>query len=108
MNRGDHPQNYELSIEVATLRVERDAARELAEERNGLVKDLRDRLGVSEEERRAAQVKVTALLTDQRERPETKQTRPVFWWLLGLAILAAIVLTIVASRPELLAGLSAG
>ena len=112
MNTPEHSVGHQLAIENAGLKAELEVTKQLAQDRQAAIEDLRTRLDTSEQERRAAQEKVTALLTDQRERPEPApplpRTRPVFWWLLGGAAAAiAVLLWMLANRPEVLAAIGA-
>ena len=91
----------QVKLEAADQRLA-DRDREL-EKRDETITDLRQRLDTSEQERRAAQEKVTALLTDQRETVPTPQTRPIFWWLLAAAILIIAAVLWVIAGPGLVA-----
>ena len=57
---------HETSVLQATVEHLRELLRQVESERD----DLRQRLDKSEDERRATQTKLTALLTDQRAKPE--------------------------------------
>lgn len=63
--------------ETSALRVTVENLRELLRQIEGERDDLRRRLDQSEEERRSTQTKLTALLTDQRAKPEAPRTG--FW-----------------------------
>ncbi len=66
--------------QLEALRVERERERRALQE---TIADLRDRLDKETEERRTTQAKLTALLTDQRERPPAvaeKRKRNFFSW----------------------------
>jgi len=57
-----------ISNEVEVLRVRLEAAEQRIADRDNAIMDLRRRLDASEEERRQAQDRLTALLEDKRER----------------------------------------
>lgn len=63
-----------LFSENRELRAKLEAAEERLKDRAEVIGDLRRRLDQSEEERCATQTKLTALLTDQRARPELSKT----------------------------------
>ncbi len=56
----------ETSQETSALRREVELLRERLDDKDGVINDLRRRLDDETEERRTAQAKLTALLTDQR------------------------------------------
>ena len=56
----------ETQQETSALRREVELLRERLDDKDGVINDLRRRLDDETEERRAAQAKLTALLTDQR------------------------------------------
>lgn len=66
-----------LLSENRELRAKLEAAEERLKDRAEVIGDLRRRLDLSEEERRATQTQLTALLTDQRAKPESPKTG--FW-----------------------------
>lgn len=57
------------------LQREVDLLRERLTDKDGVIADLRTRLDVEGEERRRTQAQLTALLTDQREKPEPTRRR---------------------------------
>src|SRR5467141_3754785 len=67
----------ETAIEAAVLRREAELLRERLADKDGVISDLRERLDQSEQERREKDRQLTALLTDQREKPaaEPEQAR---------------------------------
>ena len=56
--------------ETSALQREIELLRERINDKDGVIHDLRQRLDQEAEERRMTQAKLTALLTDQREKPE--------------------------------------
>jgi len=60
--------------ETRVLEAKVEALRELLGQLESERDDLRERLDKSEDERRATQTKLTALLTDQRAKPEPPRT----------------------------------
>ena len=66
------------SNDTGGLRVEAEMLRERLAEKDATIDDLRRRLDRSEEERRQAQERVTALLTDQRPAVQPPARRG--WW----------------------------
>jgi len=71
----------ETPISQAQLQREIELLRELMADKDGVIDDLRSRLDASDEERRKVQAQLTALLTDQRPKPEEPARRG--WWRLG-------------------------
>ncbi len=67
-NGSGNPQmkHSETPQETSALRREVELLRERLDDKDGVINDLRRRLDDETEERRAAQAKLTALLTDQR------------------------------------------
>lgn len=59
-------ETVETPIENSSLRAELEALRQIADDRQKTIDDLRGRLDAESEERR----KLTAMLTDQRREPE--------------------------------------
>jgi hypothetical protein len=73
------------SLETAVLAQKVKGLEALLNEREEALKDLRNRLDQSDQERRDAQNKLMALLTDQRLKPEPEQSTPEpmkkkRWW----------------------------
>lgn len=106
MTRGEHPPVHELTAENAGLRAELEVTKQLAEDRQGTIDDLRVRLDTSEKERRSAQEKVTALLSDMRPEAarrsaERPRTRVGFWIALALALGAVAAFVALLYVPEL-------
>lgn len=79
MKQSETPQ------ETSALRREVELLRERLDDKDGVINDLRRRLDDETEERRTAQAKLTALLTDQRPKPQ-EQPKMGFWNRLGKAI----------------------
>jgi excisionase family DNA binding protein len=71
----------ETPILQAQLQREIDLLRELLTDKDGVIDDLRQRLDSEAEERRKVQAQLTALLTDQRPKPEEPVRRS--WWRFG-------------------------
>lgn len=74
-NGSGNPQmkQYETPQESSALRREIELLRERLGDKDEVINDLRRRLDEETEERRTAQTKLTALLTDQREKgPDEK------------------------------------
>ena len=67
-NRSGNPnmKQSETPQETSALRREVELLRERLDDKDGVINDLRRRLDDETEERRTAQAKLTALLTDQR------------------------------------------
>lgn len=61
---------HEAADEAANLRVELAATKQLADDRQRTIEDLRQRLDTEAAERREKDRQLTALLTDQRAAPE--------------------------------------
>lgn len=74
----DRERPREETAETSTLRVTVDHLRELIRQIESERDDLRARLNQSEDERRATQAKLTALLTDQSTKPAAEPA-PRFW-----------------------------
>ena len=74
----DRERPREETGETSTLRVTVDHLRELIRQIESERDDLRGRLNQSEDERRATQARLTALLTDQSAKPALEPT-PSFW-----------------------------
>ena len=94
--QGDTP---EIATENAMLRVQLDAAQEMVEERGKTIEHLRSELAEERDERREAQTKLTALLSDMRpESSQEAQKGPLvrlgFW--VALAAVAALVVAAMA------------
>jgi len=82
---------------LALVEQERDAAQNLASEREKVIADLRHRLDKSEQERSEAQTKLTALLTDQRPQEVREKLSGFRWWLVagvGLLVGGAIAVAL--------------
>lgn len=80
----DGGEAVEMRLKLANAERERDAAQQLAEERSRTIEDLRQRLDTEGEERR----KLTAMITDQRERVPAERPKSTRWWLvLGVGLL---------------------
>ena len=79
----DNPdlKRSEAPISQAQLQREIDLLRELLTDKDGVVDDFRQRLDTEGEERRKVQAQLTALLTDQRPKPEEPARRS--WWRFG-------------------------
>jgi len=79
----DNPdlKRSEIPVPQAQLQREIDLLRELLTDKDGVIDDLRQRLDSEAEERRKVQVQLTALLTDQRPKPEEPKRRS--WWQFG-------------------------
>jgi hypothetical protein len=82
-------RNGENTSESEALRQELSLLREMLAERDrrvadkdGVIDDLRHRLDTEAEERRRTQAQLTALLTDQRPKPEEPPKRRS-WWRFG-------------------------
>ena len=108
MNRGEQAMTTPSVTENNVLRAQLDAAQQMADERGKTIEHLRSELAEEKEERRAAQTKLTALLTDQRvtapeEAAQPPRTRPVFWVALAVA-LAALAGLAVYLRPAISLG----
>ena len=93
--QGDRGNTPEINVLQAQL----DAARQLNEERADTIKHLRAELEDEKQERREAQTKLTALLTDQRETaPQTADKQPLarsgFWIALAVVIAAVAALAV--------------
>ena len=75
----------ETAVETAVLRREVQLLRELVDDKETVIADLRERLDQSEQERRDKDRQLTALLTDQREREDQPepQARGLFGRLFG-------------------------
>ncbi len=72
---GNHNMKQsETPQETSALRREVELLRERLDDKDGVINDLRRRLDDETEERRAAQTKLTALLTDQRATAPQKAT----------------------------------
>jgi hypothetical protein len=73
-----------ISNEVEVLRVKLEATEQRLADRDNALMDLRRRLDVSEDERRQAQERLTALLEDKRERkPAARPKRGGLFSLFG-------------------------
>lgn len=66
----------EILVETGVLRRETELLRERLNDKDGVIADLRARLDKSEQERRDKDMQLTALLTDQRERPAMEAPAP--------------------------------
>jgi hypothetical protein len=73
-SESNHLQIAQLSAQLESERVKTAALQERLGDKDTVIDDLRQRLDREGEERRQAQAKLTALLTDQRE-PERRH-----WW----------------------------
>ncbi len=60
----------EKESEIAVLQSKSEAAEQMSRERDGTIRDLRERLDNESEERR----KLTMMITDQREKKEEAET----------------------------------
>jgi hypothetical protein len=84
-------ENRAETAEFLALERENTLLRERITDKDGVIKDLRERLDQEGEERRKAQTQLTALLTDQRQKPLPAE--PVSprrgWW--GLVAVLAMV-----------------
>lgn len=69
---------HEETAETSTLRVTVNHLRELIQQIESERDNLRERLSQSEEERRATQTKLTAILTDQSAKP-VPEAASSFW-----------------------------
>lgn len=72
----EHGETQELTSKIMVLEAQLKAATELRDQIAAERDDFRRRLDRAEDERRDTLAKLTALLTDQRAKPET--CRP--WW----------------------------
>src|SRR4051812_12334525 len=75
------PVNTDATAEIRELRAKLEAAAERIADKDGVIDDLRQRLDTEGEERRKVQAQLTALLTDQRPKPE--EPAPRSWWRFG-------------------------
>lgn len=75
------PVNTDATAEIRELRAKLEAAAERIADKDGVIDDLRHRLDTEGEERRKVQAQLTALLTDQRPKPEEPARRS--WWRFG-------------------------
>jgi peptidoglycan hydrolase CwlO-like protein len=66
--------------ETRVLEVKVEALRELLRQIESERDDLRERLDKSEDERRATQTKLTALLTSNQQQEAKPAPRPWWWW----------------------------
>jgi excisionase family DNA binding protein len=82
-SNNDNPnlKRSETPIPQAQLQREIDLLREVITDKDGVIDDLRQRLDSEAEERRKVQAQLTALLTDQRPKPEEPVRRS--WWRFG-------------------------
>ena len=80
-NNNSDLKRSETPIPQAQLQREIDLLRELLTDKDGVIDDLRQRLDSEAEERRKVQAQLTALLTDQRPKPEEPPRRS--WWRFG-------------------------
>ncbi len=72
------PVNTDATAEIRELRAKLGAAAERIADKDGVIDDLRHRLDTEGEERRKVQAQLTALLTDQRPKPEEPSRHN--WW----------------------------
>ena len=84
MHAGNAEQDLKRSVppETAVLQREIELLRERLTDKDEVIDDLRARLDGEAEERRRTQAQFTALLTDQRAKPEPGQRR-WNWWRIG-------------------------
>src|SRR4051794_19039192 len=75
------PVNTDATAEIRELRAKLEAATERIADKDAVIDDLRQRLDAEGEERRKVQAQLTALLTDQRPKPE--EPAPRSWWRFG-------------------------
>jgi hypothetical protein len=75
------PVNTDATAEIRELRAKLEAAIERIADKDGVIDDMRRRLDGETEERRKVQAQLTALLTDQRPKPEEPARRS--WWHFG-------------------------
>ena len=98
------PQNAQVrtppdtpdTTQIKVLQAQLDAVQQIVEDRGKTIEHLRGELDEEKQERRAAQTKLTALLTDQREKaPEKPVERPLvrvgYVWALVVALAAVAV-----------------
>ena len=71
-----HVGTQETAIETEVLRREVQLLRERLGDKDAVITDLKDRLDQSEQERREKDRQLTALLTDQREKPTPPAPEP--------------------------------
>lgn len=89
----EQPVTPQISDQSEVLRAQLEAAQAMIEDRGKTIEDLRTRLDESEQERKATQTKLTALLTDQRQSvPEMapQGRRPHWGYWLALVVTLAL------------------
>jgi hypothetical protein len=101
MGQGEHSQmntggTPELLTENAVLQVKLDVVQQIADDREKTIDHLRTELDTANTERREAQTKFTALLTDQRETEPAQpapEKMPVNYplWVVVVALFALVI-----------------
>jgi hypothetical protein len=87
--------NTNLIIENKEMKAKLEAAEQRVRDNETVIDDLRHRLDRESEERRQAQAQLTALLTDQRPKPQ----RWVLPAVIGVAVLVVLLLLIAFGHP---------